>query len=130
MSMILGNLLIYGIKTELRAAIITTSNVIYTLINNIIYIEDVNVNKQLKQLDIIYQLKLIETILKCKQKIHKVENDEFCLIEKNDDPLDIVLDYLSEIIYDIKEQLDQLEKETINYNNKWFKQWRSHRLLD
>lgn len=105
---------------------------IYDLLKSIYEFENTNVNQRLKKMDIKYHLELIESVIS-QFKNEETQDGETYKFPSIDDPentmemhpLILNIKYLSEIVSEIHNDLNEINCIVNGHCQKWFNNWRT-----
>lgn len=132
------HLIAQGIYTGLIGTISTMTIGTYGVIKSVYNHKNPDVNKFLAALDIERRLKIIFSVLhviekNSQNKLADIKLDDLektqllnMIGEKNleNDPIELCLIYLHEIIKRINNDLDEINKKVIRHRSKWLNSWR------
>lgn len=135
------SLLAHGLYSSLVNAISAITIGTGKLIKSLYTHQNPDVTKLIHELDIDRRLKLVQTLLNAahrdrKSKISDVKMDEIekskiyglmnckCSDDEFDDPIELCLGYLHDIIQQIHRNLVDIEQKVIRHKKKWFNSWR------
>lgn len=92
------------------------------LITSIYSHQNPDVVRFLRRLDVDHKIKIIGAMLK---HFDHSSDIEFVIISKNQHPIELALESLSQSLELIQKYLTILNDKLLRYNNKYFKQWRT-----
>lgn len=143
MAFYLTAILTQGIYSGIVGTISTATINTCSLARDVYTFQNPDVNKLIKKLDIERRLKLTQAVIKT---INRQSESELNDLEKthvfelmdskinlSDDPVELSLISLVEIINAIKKNLQDINTKVANHKQKWFSSWRTlnvHHLLD
>ena len=133
-------LLAQGIYSGLISAVSSVTVGTCRIVKSIYTHQNPDVTRVVKELDIERRLKLIQSVLNAvdqprennytKMKLNDLEKTQIFEIvgeevNLNNDPIQLCLFYLHDIIQEIHNNLSDINKKVAYHNTKWFSTWRS-----
>ena len=133
-------LLAQGLYSGLITMISTVTMGTCSTIKSIYTHKNPDITKVIRKLDIERRLNLIESVLNAKEihsepqlakmKLNDLEKTQVFEIvrgenDKFDDPIELCLTYLHEIIQEIHNNLTAINKKVLYHGTKWFSTWRT-----
>ena len=145
MALVIPYILMEGVYAGIIGTISAATMGTYSVAKSICKHQNPDINKVINELDLIRRLKLIESVLNIKEmnrrpelapmKLNELEKTTIFEIVKAendicDDPIELCLHYLYEIIHEMHNNLLAISKKVAYHKTKWFYTWRTLNIKD